>query len=76
MIKQFKMKLYVLLTYLFHYVIGESVTSLGLELTNDSENIVRFTCKMELIYRMVGYNCNKLQLKEIPQHLGSNMQVS
>lgn len=67
-------KLYVLLIYLVHCVTGEAVTSLGL--LNHDETIAPKTCTMERVYKMVGYVCSNLNLKEIPQHLRSSLEVS
>lgn len=67
------MKIYVLLIYLVHCVTGEAVTSLGL--IND-ETKVQKSCTVERVYKMVGYVCSNLNLKEIPQHLRSGLEVS
>lgn len=67
------MKLYVLLIYLVHCVTGEAVTSLGL-LNHDEVNVQK-TCTMERVYKMIGYYCSNLNLKEIPQHLRSSLEV-
>lgn len=68
------MKLYVLLIYLVHCVAGEAVTSLGF-ITHDEGNVQK-ACTMERAYKMVGYVCSNLNLKEIPQHLRSGLEVS
>lgn len=67
------MKLYVLLIYLVHFVTGEAVTSFGL--LNDEMN-VRKTCTMEKANKLVGYDCSNLNLKDVPQHLRSSVEVS
>lgn len=33
-------------------------------------------CHLERTYKMIGYNCANLNLKEIPQQLKSNLEVS
>lgn len=68
------MKLYVLLIYLVHYVTGDAVTSLGM-IPRDEVNVPK-TCTMERVYKMVGYVCSNLNLKEIPQNLRSGLEVS
>lgn len=68
------MKSYVLLIYLVNIIAGEAVTSLGL-LAHDEVNMPK-SCTMERVYKMVGYVCSNLNLKEIPQHLRSGLEVS
>lgn len=72
------MKLYVLLIYLVHYVTGEAVTSFGLVPVTTHEEMMNAptTCTMERVYKMLGYVCTNLNLKEIPQHLRSSLEVS
>lgn len=67
------MKLYVLLIYLVQCVIGEAVTSLDFIMNED--NHVQKTCTMERVNKMVGYVCTNLNLKEVPQHLRSGLEI-
>ncbi|KAJ6644258.1 Tsukushi, partial [Pseudolycoriella hygida] len=67
------MKLYVLLIYLIHCINGESVTSLGM-ISREEPNVQR-SCTMERAYKMIGFVCTNLNLKEIPQHLRSSLEI-
>ncbi len=66
------MKLYVLLIYLVHCVFGEAVTSLGMI---DDNNVPK-KCTLERVYKMDGYVCSNMNLKDVPQHLRSGFEVS
>ncbi|XP_037034662.1 asporin-like [Bradysia coprophila] len=67
------MKLYVLLIYLVQCVVGEAVTSIDFIMNED--NHVQKTCTMERVNKMIGYVCTNLNLKEVPQHLRSGLEI-
>lgn len=37
--------------------------------------VVKTHCTMDRVYRLLGYDCSNMNLKEVPQHLKSSVEV-
>lgn len=71
----FRMDIRVILTYLATIFIGITLATTSLVPARE-EVIIPKTCTMDRVFKMVGYDCTNMNLKEIPQHLRTNLQVS
>lgn len=64
----------VLLAFLIGQRSVDGITSLA-SLPAKEEVIVPKTCTMERVYRLIGYDCSKMDLKDIPQTLKTSLEV-
>lgn len=69
-------KIILMLAFLDGFQNSGAVGKTSLEMIQaKDENIVIKTCTLERVYRLIGYDCANMNLKEIPQHLKTSLEV-
>lgn len=70
-----RMNVPAVLVYIATVIVGVVTATTALVPARE-EVVVPKSCTMERVFKMVGYDCADMNLKEVPQYLRTNLQVS
>lgn len=69
------MNIRTILVYMSTVIVGIVTATTSLVPARE-ETIIPKSCTMERIFKMIGYDCSDMNLKEVPQYLRTDLQVS